>query len=219
MPESFDPYYELLGIDKQYRPPHHYALLGLDLFESDPKKIDEAATDRMSRLQDLANSELVDHSQRLLNELSAARRCLLNFSQKAAYDEALQSRQKRAKQSATKAPAATKQEQTKRQLIIIGSSIVFLLCVATFMFSGEKSPPPEKFNLIVDWPLEAREGGTFLIDSNPHPLPVTDPMRIFVAEGRHRLMFRRPGFRNISQPIEFTGKPVRLKLQWIPVRQ
>ncbi|MBC7968202.1 MAG: hypothetical protein H7Z17_20035, partial [Fuerstia sp.] len=89
MPTEFDPYRELLGIVTPNRPPDHYALLGLELFESDRQKIDDAATERMGKLQDLANSELVDYSQRLLNELSAARRCLLNDVQKAAYDEVL----------------------------------------------------------------------------------------------------------------------------------
>jgi len=216
MPEPFDPYHEFLGIDKRNRPPDHYALLGLAIFESDPKKIDEAATDRMSRLQDLANSEFVDHSQRLLNELSAARRCLLNPVQKMAYDEALRAKKQRAKQVAVKNPPGSKGARTKKQLILIGIGIVLLLCVAFLMRGGETI---ENTNLIVDWPLADRAGGTLFIDSQPRPLPTSDPMRIAVPDGRHRIVFQRPRYREISQTILFTQTPVRLKLRWIPIRQ
>jgi len=216
MPEPFDPYHEFLGIDNQNRPPDHYALLGLAIFESDPKKIDEAATDRMSRLQDLANSEFVDHSQRLLNELSAARRCLLNPVQKMAYDEALRAKKQRAKQAPLKNSPDGKAARTKKQLILIGIGIVLLLCVAFFMRGGEAI---ENTNLIVDWPLAERAGGTLTIDSQPRPLPTSDPMRIMVPDGRHRIVFQRPQYRDISQTIQFTQTPVRLKLRWIPIRQ
>jgi len=216
MPEPFDPYHEFLGINNRNRPPDHYALLGLAIFESDPKKIDEAATDRMSRLQDLANSEFVDHSQRLLNELSAARRCLLNPVQKMAYDEALRAKKQRAKQSAVKNPPGSNAARTRKQLILIGIGIVLLLCLAFFMRGGK---PLDKANLIVDWPLADREGGTLTIDSQATPLPTSDPMRIQVPDGQHRIVFQRPHYRDISQTIEFTQTPVRLKLRWIPIRQ
>ena len=104
MPAKFDPYLELLGIVTEDRPPDHYALLGLSLFESDRQKIDAAATERMSLLQDMANSEFVDQSQKLLNELSAARRCLLNAVQKVAYDESLRTRSQRKQISGSRKP-------------------------------------------------------------------------------------------------------------------
>jgi len=75
---EFDPYRDLLNINSPDRPPNHYHMLGLSLFESDRQKIDDAAGERMAMLQELANSEHMDASQQLLNEVSAARRCLLN---------------------------------------------------------------------------------------------------------------------------------------------
>lgn len=213
MPEPFDPYHEFLGIDNGSRPPDHYALLGLAVFESDPKKIDEAATGRMSRLQDLANSEFVDHSQRLLNELSAARRCLLNPVQKMAYDEGLRAKKQRA---AVKNSSGSKAARRNKQLILIGIGVLLLLCLAFFMRGGESI---ENYNLIVDWPLADRAGGTLTIDSQPRPLPTSDRMRILVPDGQHRIVFQRPQYREISQTIQFTGTPVRLKLRWIPIRK
>lgn len=215
MSAEFDPYYELLGIDKQQRPPDHYALLGLQPFESDPKKIDEAATERMSRMQDLANSDYVDHSQRLLNELSAARRCLLNQVQKVAYDENLRTKQQRARAAGPKGSTAAKSARSKKQLIIIGVALLLLLSFAILKRGGNAFVPAG--NLIVEWPITERNGGTLLIDSKLQPLPTSDPMRIMVAEGRHTVVFRRPGYRNISQSIEFTSTPVRLQLRWIPI--
>ena len=45
MAADFDPYYKWLGIHPKDQPPHHYRLLGVELFESDPEVI-EAAADR-----------------------------------------------------------------------------------------------------------------------------------------------------------------------------
>ena len=40
MAEKFDPYYKWLGIPPQDQPPHHYRLLGIELFEPDRDVID-----------------------------------------------------------------------------------------------------------------------------------------------------------------------------------
>jgi sucrose-6-phosphate hydrolase SacC (GH32 family) len=92
MPEPFDPYYKWLGIPPAQQPPHHYRLLGIELFESDVEVIDMAANQRMSYLQEMAGGTYGKESQRLLNEVSAARRCLLDKSAKAAYDEQLRAK-------------------------------------------------------------------------------------------------------------------------------
>jgi hypothetical protein len=87
--KTVDPYYEWLGIPSKDQPPNHYRLLGLELFEENRSVIDTAANRQMSfikQYQTGADSEL---SQKLLNELSAARLCLLSPSAKAAYDERL----------------------------------------------------------------------------------------------------------------------------------
>ncbi|MBC8354677.1 MAG: hypothetical protein H8E66_22080 [Planctomycetes bacterium] len=86
---DFDPYHKWLGISPQHQPPNHYRLLSLDLYESDPDVI-EASVDRIaSFLQDVAAGPQAKESQKLLNEIAAARLCLLAESQKSAYDEVL----------------------------------------------------------------------------------------------------------------------------------
>ena len=92
--KTVDPYYEWLGIPPKDQPPNHYRLLGLELFEENRSVIDAAANRQMSFIKEYqagADSEL---SQKLLNELSAARLCLLSAPAKAAYDTQLRAQLK-----------------------------------------------------------------------------------------------------------------------------
>src|SRR5919198_1145509 len=93
MPDKFDPYYKWLGIPPKDQPPHHYRLLGLDMFESDAEVIDRAANRLMEYVQSLADGPHLAESQALLNEISAARLCLLDAEKKASYDENLKAQQ------------------------------------------------------------------------------------------------------------------------------
>src|SRR5687768_18381170 len=43
MVDVFDPYHKWLAIPPEEQPPHHYRLLGIKLFESDPDVIESAA--------------------------------------------------------------------------------------------------------------------------------------------------------------------------------
>ncbi len=87
--DKFDPYHKWLGIPPQEQPPHHYRLLGINLFESDPDVIDAAANQRMGYIQSCAAGPHVAASQKLLNEVAAARVCLLNPQRRAEYDARL----------------------------------------------------------------------------------------------------------------------------------
>ena len=89
MSGSFDPYYKWLGIPPRNQPPNHYRLLAIELFESDREVIDSAANRLMAYLKTLATGDDVAASQKLLNEVAAARRCLLSGKEKAAYDKKL----------------------------------------------------------------------------------------------------------------------------------
>lgn len=104
MAEGFDPYHKWLGIPPKDQPPNHYRLLGIELFESDPEVIDMAASRLMSHLQELASGPDLKHSQKLLNEISAARRCLLKPEAKEAYDSQL--RDSKPKSPPKKEPSA-----------------------------------------------------------------------------------------------------------------
>ncbi|HEX3999087.1 MAG TPA: hypothetical protein VHX65_11090 [Pirellulales bacterium] len=89
MAESFDPYLRWLGIREAERPPNHYRLLGLDLFENDSDVIAVAADRQMAHVRTFQTGQYAPLSQRLLNELAAARICLLKPEKKAAYDALL----------------------------------------------------------------------------------------------------------------------------------
>lgn len=85
----FDPYHRWLGIPPSEQPPDHYRLLGLVRYESDPEVIENAANQRMAHLRSFQTSRHAAQSQKLLNEVAAARVCLLNPDKKADYDERL----------------------------------------------------------------------------------------------------------------------------------
>ncbi len=90
MNEAFDPYLKWLGIRDPERPPNHYRLLGIDLFESDPDVIATAADRQMAHIRRYQSGRHAQVSQDLLNELAAAKLLLLNPEKKAVYDTSLQ---------------------------------------------------------------------------------------------------------------------------------
>ena len=51
MAKVFDAYHEWLGIAPKDQPPNHYRLLGIDLGESSPDVISNAADRRMASLR------------------------------------------------------------------------------------------------------------------------------------------------------------------------
>lgn len=85
----FDPYHKWLGIPKSEQPPHHYRLLGIPLFESDPQVIEAAADRQMTYLRRLQSGDQKVAAQNLLNQVSMARLALLKPEAKTAYDEQL----------------------------------------------------------------------------------------------------------------------------------
>lgn len=89
MARVFDPYYKWLGIPPDQQPADHYRLLGIQKFESDPEVIQAAADQRMAHLRNYQTGQHADLSQRLLNEVAAARVCLLNVAKKIGYDAKL----------------------------------------------------------------------------------------------------------------------------------
>jgi len=89
MTDDFDAYHKWLGIPPEEQPPDHYRLLQINRFESDPDVVDNAANRLMSFLQDVASGPRVADSQKMLNEISAARIILLNEEKRRAYDATL----------------------------------------------------------------------------------------------------------------------------------
>lgn len=89
MTEAFDPYHRWLGISPKHRPPDHYRLLGLERGESDPEVIRDAAERQMGHVRQYQLGPNAELSQRILNELAAAKGCLLDAERRAAYDAQL----------------------------------------------------------------------------------------------------------------------------------
>jgi hypothetical protein len=89
MSEQFDPYRKWLGIPPKDQPPNHYRLLGIPRFEEDPDVIENAADRQMAHVRTYQTSQHAAASQKILNELSTAKLCLLDPKQKAKYDEQL----------------------------------------------------------------------------------------------------------------------------------
>lgn len=85
----FDPYAEWLGIAPEERPIDNYRLLGLSRFETDASRIASAADERMGQIRKFQTGPRGRYTQKLLNELAAAKGCLLSPERKAAYDQAL----------------------------------------------------------------------------------------------------------------------------------
>ena len=86
---DFDPYLEWLGIPTQGRAPHHYRLLGLDLFESDTNIIAGAADRQIAHVKTFQNGPQGNIAQDVLNRLANARLTLLKPESKSAYDHKL----------------------------------------------------------------------------------------------------------------------------------
>jgi len=90
MSQPFDPYRVWLGIQPKDQPADHYRLLGIERFEDQPQTIDHAADRQMAHLRTFQSGRHADQSQRILNEVAAARVCLMDAAAKAAYDQQLQ---------------------------------------------------------------------------------------------------------------------------------
>ncbi len=90
MSEEFDPYMQWLGILAHERPIDHYRLLDIARFSSDPAAITAAADRRMAQIRSYQTGPRGRLTQPLLNEIAAAKLCLLNPAAKSAYDAMLE---------------------------------------------------------------------------------------------------------------------------------
>ena len=90
--DSFDPYQQWLGIPSQLRPLNHYILLGVRIYEGDPKKIAVACEKRMELLKKFQSGPRGELTQQLIAEVGKAKRDLLDPDRRAKYDAALKKR-------------------------------------------------------------------------------------------------------------------------------
>ena len=89
MCSDFDPYRVWLSIPVSEQPANYYRLLGVELFESDEEVISSAADRQMSHVRTFQSGQYSELSQKILNELSAARVTLLSKKKKIKYDSKL----------------------------------------------------------------------------------------------------------------------------------
>jgi hypothetical protein len=159
MQEGFDPYRKWLGIPPRDQPPHHYRLLGVEPFETDPDVIANAADARMAQVKNFQGGKHSAASQRILNELAAAKVCLLNPEKKAAYDRLL--RQQVAAKTAP--PAAAKTPPTPAPLA--DDRAACFLTSVTGGAAGRADARGVKPRKKSPWPLAVAVGaaGVFLV--------------------------------------------------------
>jgi hypothetical protein len=90
---TFDPYHIWLGIPPEDQPPSYYRILGIPELESNPDVIDTAAERQTLLLRTFQTGPNAELAERLLNEVSEARVCLLTVEDKARYDQQLKASQ------------------------------------------------------------------------------------------------------------------------------
>lgn len=110
MAEVFDPYLQWLGIHDPQRPPNLYLLTGSALFEPDLIAIANAADRQMEQLRYHQAGPHAVEAQRLLQEVIAAKLCLLDPKRKADYDAWLHTQRNTASTMSTAAPPVNYQD-------------------------------------------------------------------------------------------------------------
>jgi hypothetical protein len=86
---SFDPYRKWLSIPEDFRPPTHYQLLGISADERDLEVIDAAVLRQSAYVRNFQTGKYAADATRILNEIAAAKLCMLDPAKRAAYDAEL----------------------------------------------------------------------------------------------------------------------------------
>jgi formylglycine-generating enzyme required for sulfatase activity len=155
MSDQFDPYHEWLGIQPHEQPPNHYRLLGISLFEKAPGVIENAADQRMAHLRNYQTGKRVAESQRLLNEVAAAKVTLLNPAKKTAYDKSLQARLTGSTAGASRTadelsePGASGTANARTRwlpIIAMGTAGVLAAAIVIWVLSRHTTPPIDADN-------------------------------------------------------------------------
>jgi hypothetical protein len=113
---KFNPYHAWLDLPLEVKRPNYYQLLRVPEFESDVQKVTAAADRALARVRGHQPGDQATAWSKLLDELTAARKCLGDPAKKQAYDLALK---KQHAQSANGSPAGG---QKKPQVASVNSS-------------------------------------------------------------------------------------------------
>ena len=197
MTEAFDPYHKWLGIPPGRRPPNHYEMLGIALFESDLDVISNAADRRMSHIKTFAGGPQAKISQLLLNQLSEARICLCSQKDRIAYDRRL--RQELAAKGSPavadvkKPSVSSKKSLSDSTLIGLGSALLVASMVVTYLaftqgpssfreawsiaqtaYANATAPQPPQDNGSLQLNLDSVTGGHPAASTKPDSPDATD---------------------------------------------
>lgn len=196
MPESFDPYRKWLGIPEGSRPPTHYQLLAIAPGEKDPDVINAAVVQRSAYVRNFQTGKFADDATRVLNEIAAAKACLLDSRKRAAYDADLKAKQPpppprrpasvpppapafdplaQAAAMSMQAPWASPLGQMPRRkqgvpmwavASAIGGTVVVVLLIVAVVMSGGSDPQPVAASVPADAAAETTNA--------PESTPVAD---------------------------------------------
>ena len=204
MPETFDAYHKWLGIPPAEQPPNYYRLLAIPLFESDADVIANAADKQMAHIRSFQTGQHSALSQKILNEIAAARVCLLNAAKKPAYDAVLRRETggmlpKAASIGAQPAPgfdlesiaspAIARRPQPPRRkkvswqpLAAIGASVVLLVVIVVFATTRDgrdkAAGPKTSAQLVVKKTPEAAKPTKKPKEKPAKPEPEPEPKQI-----------------------------------------
>lgn len=136
-PDAFDPYHRWLGIPSADQPPSHYRLLAINVFESDPEVIRDAAEQRMAHVRTYQLGPNSAMSQKILNELAAAKACLLDPAMRAAYDEQLRDELAAANPAPLRTiTPALSPKRSWQAIAVIGVGTALVCLVGVLLLSG-----------------------------------------------------------------------------------
>jgi hypothetical protein len=187
--DQFDPYHKWLGIPPKDQPPNHYRLLGIQTFEDDPDTIANAADQRMAHVRSFQSGKYSAISQRLLNELAAARVALLKPDRKSAYDAALRKSHHADAPSAQPAfedlasvighdeyaSARNRPRRTQRKLLpvaVVLVAVVLLVAVGALFFLSRNDAMP----VVKETPPQVPISPTPIVRQPSEPTPKERPV-------------------------------------------
>ncbi len=213
MSQGFDPYHRWLGIPPEEQPPHHYRLLGIQLFEPQPDVIENAADRQMAYLRTFQTGPHAAMSQRLLNEVAAAKICLLNAEKKAAYDAALRRRldggpplppapevevydflEPPLRETSAPPPALSPRRKGPGPAVtlgILGGGIALVVALVLWqrMAGGREA------TVVIEWPEILRRGATLEINDASRTVPLRGPVQFACEPGKVHIAVSVPGLR------------------------
>jgi hypothetical protein len=241
MAVDFNPYHVWLGIPPDEQPANYYRLLGIRPFEANGDVIDSAADRQMAHLRTIQTGKHGELTQRLLNEVAAARVCLLDPKKRAAYDQQLRSKlaaslpqaaatpqpadvwdnllgdpsgKRAAKASAKSGKAATKRDSTNRMVAYsVAAAVVVAAAIGIGIFASGGSSQPTG-TLVFDLPAADRSETTIAVDSSPITLPSDG--RWDCPPGTHHIVGQRPAYKFSADVTVVAGQDEKISPEWRP---